>query len=144
MISENQLGINIVNSNNNAIYHNDFMDNTIAFQLSNSTSPGNSWDNGYPSGGNYWSTWTGPTRTVAQTRTFWAQRRHRRHAIHCCRQQQGQLSTRKTLPTAQRRHRHRYLGQDRRLQGYCCNITLIILDYGLYGETFNMAIWVSH
>lgn len=46
-------GINIdSSSNNNKIYHNNFINNTI--QASDYGS-NNLWDNGYPSGGNYWS-----------------------------------------------------------------------------------------
>jgi parallel beta-helix repeat protein len=42
-------------SDNNLIYHNNFIDN-INQSYDNCT---NSWDNGYPSGGNYWSNYTG-------------------------------------------------------------------------------------
>jgi parallel beta-helix repeat protein len=52
IIAENQVGIDLSNSNNNIIYHNNFISNDI--QVSISTSTGNTWDNGYPSGGNYW------------------------------------------------------------------------------------------
>ncbi|MEW6069374.1 MAG: PKD domain-containing protein, partial [Candidatus Thermoplasmatota archaeon] len=41
----------------NFIYHNDFIDN--ARQAYDEESYGGSWDNGYPSGGNYWSDYTG-------------------------------------------------------------------------------------
>ena len=144
MISQNQLGINIVNSNNNAIYHNNFMDNTIAFQLSSSTSPGNSWDNGYPSGGNYWSTWTGPDKNSGPNQNILGV-------------SDGIIDTPYTIavnnkdnyPLAKPFQLHNVgiatvtLGKTVVGRGYCCNITLIIVDYGLYGETFNMAIWVS-
>jgi len=45
------------------IYHNNFLDNTIQVQV-NPPYPGDdyrypTWDNGYPSGGNYWSDYTG-------------------------------------------------------------------------------------
>jgi parallel beta-helix repeat protein len=53
IIAENHVGIDLSNSNNNIIYHNNFISNDI--QVSISTSTGNAWDNGYPSGGNYWS-----------------------------------------------------------------------------------------
>jgi parallel beta-helix repeat protein len=57
-ISENQLGINISNSNDNIIYHNNFIDNTVQVHISIAAT--NTWDNGYPSGGNYWSVHTSP------------------------------------------------------------------------------------
>jgi len=58
ILSQNQVGINITNSNNNVIFHNTFADNTVQASISNSA--GNVWDDGYPSGGNYWSSHTGP------------------------------------------------------------------------------------
>jgi thermitase len=40
-------------SSNNMIFHNDFIDNTVQVFLSDSFN--NTWDDGYPSGGNFWS-----------------------------------------------------------------------------------------
>ncbi len=56
-ILNNQVGLNIVDSNNDVFYHNNFVNNTV--QLSVTASTGNAWDNGYPSGGNYWSDFVG-------------------------------------------------------------------------------------
>ena len=44
-------------SNNNKIYHNNFLNSTNKPSIYQST--GNLFDNGYPSGGNYWSDYTG-------------------------------------------------------------------------------------
>jgi parallel beta-helix repeat protein len=55
--SQNSIGIILTNSNGNTIYHNNFIGNTQ--QVSVSGSSNNVWDNGYPSGGNYWSDYTG-------------------------------------------------------------------------------------
>ncbi|UCG70880.1 MAG: PKD domain-containing protein, partial [Thermoplasmata archaeon] len=53
-ISSNiNVGISLGVSSNNKIYHNNFINNTI--QAEDGTGNGNQWDNGYPSGGNYWS-----------------------------------------------------------------------------------------
>ena len=41
---------------NNSIFHNNFIDNTKPFIYKTS---GNIWDDGYPSGGNYWSRYNG-------------------------------------------------------------------------------------
>jgi parallel beta-helix repeat protein len=46
-----------LSSNYNHIYHNNFIDNT-PYQAGSDQSM-SSWDNGYPSGGNYWSDYTG-------------------------------------------------------------------------------------
>ena len=43
-------------SSNNAIYHNNFVMNRNLLYINDSV---NIWDNGYPSGGNYWSDYTG-------------------------------------------------------------------------------------
>jgi len=51
-----QYGIYIYSSSDNSIYHNNFIDNSQ--QLSSSWSM-NAWDDGYPSGGNYWSDYSG-------------------------------------------------------------------------------------
>jgi parallel beta-helix repeat protein len=45
-------------SNNNTIYHNNFIGNSVQASVS-LTSVGNVWNNGYPSGGNYWSDYNG-------------------------------------------------------------------------------------
>ncbi|MEM2971436.1 MAG: right-handed parallel beta-helix repeat-containing protein [Candidatus Bathyarchaeia archaeon] len=54
----NGKGISLSQSLNNLIYHNNFINNTQQAYISmlNYT---NIWDNGYPSGGNYWSDYTG-------------------------------------------------------------------------------------
>ncbi|UCE73463.1 MAG: right-handed parallel beta-helix repeat-containing protein [Methanomassiliicoccales archaeon] len=46
-------GTFLIDSLSNSLYHNNFIDNT--FQAFDNTNYGNQWDNGYPSGGNYWS-----------------------------------------------------------------------------------------
>jgi parallel beta-helix repeat protein len=61
-------GLFVFSSSNNSIYHNTFADNFLdvydaAWDCPDSglTSPSiNFWDDGYPSGGNYWSNNTGP------------------------------------------------------------------------------------
>jgi parallel beta-helix repeat protein len=51
-ISSNFYGMNIVYSQNNTIFHNDFVNNSQQVFI---TGEINSWDNGFPAGGNYWS-----------------------------------------------------------------------------------------
>jgi parallel beta-helix repeat protein len=53
--SNNNYGIVINYSSNNRLYHNNIMNNTQNAQDYCS----NNWDNGYPSGGNYWSDYNG-------------------------------------------------------------------------------------
>jgi len=56
-IADNYYGIEVSSSSNNAFYHNNFVDNAEQAYVE----PGhvNIWDDGYPSGGNYWSDYSG-------------------------------------------------------------------------------------
>ena len=54
--SNNYRGIYLWDSSNNSIYHNNLINNTVQAYDNTGT---NSWDNGYPSGGNYWSDYNG-------------------------------------------------------------------------------------
>jgi parallel beta-helix repeat protein len=54
-ITNNDLGMDFITCNSNNISHNNFINNTI--QVTGLVSS-NVWDNGYPSGGNYWSDYT--------------------------------------------------------------------------------------
>jgi len=51
----NWFGICLESSSNNKIYHNNFEN---VYQVSISSDSVNVWDDGYPSGGNYWSDYT--------------------------------------------------------------------------------------
>jgi parallel beta-helix repeat protein len=55
-LTANYCGIYLYLSSGNTFYHNNLIGN--AQQVSSDGSP-NKWDNGYPSGGNYWSDYTG-------------------------------------------------------------------------------------
>jgi parallel beta-helix repeat protein len=52
-VSNNVYGISLFLSSDNMVYHNNLVDNNID-QASDNIGT-NSWDNGYPCGGNYWS-----------------------------------------------------------------------------------------
>jgi uncharacterized repeat protein (TIGR02543 family) len=54
-IDDNSAGLRLYqNSQNNVIYHNDFVNNNIQASI-DATSTGNAWNDVYSSGGNYWS-----------------------------------------------------------------------------------------
>jgi len=55
-IAGNYFGINLLGSELNSIFHNTLIGNT---NHASSDDLANSWDNGYPSGGDYWSGYTG-------------------------------------------------------------------------------------
>ena len=54
--ANNEYGIWLRDASNNIIYHNNFIANFRQVHIIASTSV---WDNGFPSGGNYWSDYTG-------------------------------------------------------------------------------------
>lgn len=56
MESNTQYGVYLSLSGSNAIYHNNFLNNT---NQAYDTGTDNTWDDGYPSGGNYWSDYDG-------------------------------------------------------------------------------------
>jgi parallel beta-helix repeat protein len=69
-ISDNVFGIQLFGSSANLIHHNSFINNTSQ-ACNQDPSCSNVWDNGYPSGGNYWSDnndtdlYHGPDQNVA-------------------------------------------------------------------------------
>jgi len=52
----NTYGVYVDNSSHDLIFYNSFIDNTYPYWTDGSE---NQWDNGYPSGGNYWSNYNG-------------------------------------------------------------------------------------
>jgi len=63
-ITGNWLGIDTVGSSSNRIFHNNFINNNVdvydpSWNYPHNTPSINIWDNGYPSGGNYWSNYKG-------------------------------------------------------------------------------------
>lgn len=64
-VANNGIGINLaVLSNNNSVFHNNFLGNSIQVHYDPVHTPlshllKNTWDDGYPCGGNYWSNYTG-------------------------------------------------------------------------------------
>lgn len=55
-VTDSVKGIWVYSCSGNSIFHNRFINNTIQVMSNDST---NIWDNGYPSGGNYWSDYNG-------------------------------------------------------------------------------------
>ena len=51
-ITGNSFGLIFMDSWDNLVFNNNFIDNVVQVNLETSNS---TWDNGYPSGGNYWS-----------------------------------------------------------------------------------------
>jgi parallel beta-helix repeat protein len=62
-VTGNGYGVGFASSSGNTFYHNNFISNTQ--QVSSDGSP-NTWDDGYPSGGNYWSDYRTANPTAAE------------------------------------------------------------------------------
>jgi len=63
-IEDNNIGVDLCVSSSNLIHHNNFIDNIkqvhdISWENPNAPHSMNNWDDGYPSGGNYWSDYAG-------------------------------------------------------------------------------------
>ncbi|MFH1101423.1 MAG: DUF2341 domain-containing protein [Methanobacteriota archaeon] len=58
LVVNNYVGMYFRSSNNNIIYHNNFINNTINANIFSGLG-NNLWDDGYPSGGNYWDDYNG-------------------------------------------------------------------------------------
>ncbi|TET90895.1 MAG: hypothetical protein E3J35_04465 [Methanomassiliicoccales archaeon] len=56
-VQDSDYGIGYLSWISMLVHHNNFVNNTI--QVLTSSGSGGTWDNGYPSGGNYWSDYTG-------------------------------------------------------------------------------------
>jgi len=73
-IANNGFGIEVDNSTKNRIYHNNFVNNTSqVFIYASSSGCQNVWDDGYPSGGNFWSDYTAkyPSATEVDASGVW-------------------------------------------------------------------------
>jgi parallel beta-helix repeat protein len=143
IFQENTIAINITQSStDNIIYHNSFLNNPTQVYISPPTA--NIWDDGYPSGGNYWSTlpskdlYRGPNQNepgsdgINDTRCTIAANNIDRYPLvkpYAGPHDIGitNVFTSKTV-----------IGQ-----GYTLQIELKILNYGLYGETFTVAAYAD-
>ncbi len=145
-------GLSFFSSSNNALFHNTFADNfldvydaTWDCPDSGLTSPSiNFWDDGYPSGGNYWSNNTGPDEYRGPTQN-----------------QRGSDGMRDTGQSIDVNNQDRFpltkpyggahdigLTSDGAIktiigQGFCTTITIKAINYGIQPETFNVSIYLN-
>jgi outer membrane protein assembly factor BamB len=126
-IEDNRIGVNVASSSGNRIYHNNFADNT--YQANITSTESNTWDSGYPSGGNCWSDYSGPdangdgigdtayTIAVNNVDNYPLVKPFNEHDIGIT-----NIFVQKTI-----------IGQ-----GYNASATLRILNYGMCDETFTV------
>ena len=143
VISGNQIVLNMANSEENVIYHNNFL---ATVQITVLATGNNAWDNGYPSGGNYWSTYAGvdekggPYQNVTgadgigDTPYVIATNGTDRYPLmKPWTTAAGHSVAVMSVMTAKRR-----IGQ-----GFSCNVTVVVADDGEYAETFNITCYAG-
>jgi len=59
VIGKSRYGVYLEYSSNNEFYHNNFTESSWAHACVSTSGYANSWDDGYPSGGNFWSDYAG-------------------------------------------------------------------------------------
>jgi len=143
-ITNNQYGIRLgYASSNNVIYHNNFVDNTQQVYIETS-GYANFWDDGYPSGGNYWGDYNGTDFCVGpyQNETGSDGIGDVRYTIDenntdhypLMKPYRGPYDIGITSFTTSKS----VVGQ-----GYCLNVTIKALNYGISTETFNVTAYAN-
>jgi parallel beta-helix repeat protein len=138
-VTANSYGIWFSLSSDNTFYHNNFVGN--AQQVSSDGSP-NTWDNGYPSGGNYWSDYqtTYPNATEIDGSGIW----NTPYVIDTNNIDQYPLMNPYTFVPA-----HDVAVTDVTSsknvvgQGYSLNVAVTAADQGGYTETFNVTAYAN-
>jgi parallel beta-helix repeat protein len=140
-ITSNDFGIRIQNSSGNHIYHNSFINNTNQVDTYGSL---NAWDNGYPSGGNFWSdlSTTDKYRGPYQNQTGSDGIRDSSRTID--------LNNRDNYPLVKPYGGPHDIGITNVTlsktivsPGYNSNVTVKVINYGIYTETFNLTLYAN-
>jgi parallel beta-helix repeat protein len=142
-ITNNSLGIYLAGASDNAIYHNNFVINNGRQAYIEISGYANAWDNGYPSGGNYWSDYSGTDLYCGPYQNLTGS---------------DGIGDSPYVIDASNRDNHPlmkpYALHDIGItnvttsdtvvgQGCSLNITIIILNYGIDTETFNLTAYAN-
>jgi len=139
----NDIGVDIYISSNNTFYHNGIINNADQVYIETSGSP-NIWDNGYPSGGNYWSDYVGEDlhSGAYQNKTNSDGIGDAPYIINCCNRDRYTLMKPYGGPVD--------IGIDSFAvsktlvgQGYNVNVNVKIINYGMSVVTFNFTTCVN-
>jgi parallel beta-helix repeat protein len=131
-ISGNPCGINVTASNN-LIYHNNFIDNTVQASV---TSSGNMWNDSYPSGGNYWSDYAGVDNYRGPSQTLPGSDSIGDTGYTIAVNNMDRYPLMKPFNPHDIGITGLYTSKTVVGQGYCMNMILRILNYGMYDEAF--------
>jgi nitrous oxidase accessory protein NosD len=138
VISGNQIVLNMTNSQQNVIYHNNFL---ATAQITVLATGNNAWDDGYPSGGNYWSTYAGadenggPNQNVPGADGIG----DTPYVIATSSIDHYPLMKRWTTASGHSVAVISVMSAKRRVgQGFNCSVTVVVAVDGEYAETFNI------
>jgi hypothetical protein len=143
ILSQNDIGINIANSGNK-IFHNSFADNIV--QVSISMSAANVWDDGYPSGGNFWSSYAGVDKSSGpyQNVTGSDGIGDTPHAIATNNIDRYPLMKPWTVVAGHSVAVISVMTAKTVIgQGFNCNVTVNVVDNGEYAETFRVTAYAN-
>jgi len=149
-ITSSNRGVGLDNSSsNNVMYHNNFVNNTIhAYVYAGSL--GNAWNDTYPSGGNYWSNYTGVDLYggIYQNETGSDGIGDTPHTIDAMNIDYYPLmksygGTHDIGVTNVTNSKTGCVPKPTVGQGYNVSITVTILNYGMDAESFNLTIYAN-
>jgi parallel beta-helix repeat protein len=134
-ISQNQVGIRIT-AGFNTIYHNNFINNVG--QTSILTNAYNKWDNDYPSGGSYWSSYIGSDEKSGPNQDQTGKDGINDTSYTIATNNVDRYPLMKPFNAHDIGIVNFYKSKTVVDQGYSMNISLTILNYGMYDETFTV------
>jgi parallel beta-helix repeat protein len=140
--NNNGYGILLSYSSNNMVYHNNFINNVVQASIWGESA--NVWDDGYPSGGNYWNDYTsadfysGPYQNQTGSDgigdTSYVIDTSNQDNYPLMKPYGGSYDIGITNITTSKT----VVGQ-----GYSLNITIKILNYGINAQTFNVTVYAN-
>jgi parallel beta-helix repeat protein len=140
-LANNLCGINLVSSSQNLIYQNNFVNNS---RQPYSNASINAWHGGYPSGGNYWSDYTGldlhrglyqnetGSDGIGDTPYFIAVNNQDRYPLMKPYGGPYDIGITSIIPSKT------VVGQ-----GYSLGVSVKIVNYGINAETFNLTLYAN-
>jgi parallel beta-helix repeat protein len=138
-VADNEIGFGLYSSSNNSVFHNSFVNNTIQVYADSSN---NTWDDGFPSGGNYWSDYQGTdvSRGFHQNETGSDGIGDTPYVVDGSNRDQFPLM--KPYPWAAHDVGVTRVAPSKNLvgQGYSASINIMMLNYGDYTENVNATI----
>jgi parallel beta-helix repeat protein len=142
-ISASQILVNLTNSQDNLFYHNDFLS---AVRIEAPATGNTVWDNGYPSGGNYWNDYKGVDQKKGQNQDqpgsdnigdtpyiIYSNNMDRYPLVKPWPQAAGHCVAVTSVVAAKT-----VIGQ-----GFNCSLTVNVADKGEYNESFNVTVFAN-